>query len=177
MKKNDNKRSGVGYYIVITIMVIILCSNIGGLIASTSPEMSGYYSVSSPEELLRKMDFSGYQRMLEYKKINEAMGVTASSNKNYVVPYAISSPFRVWVLINGFAAKRPTRKNTRKFRKVRNRPVFAAASDRSNFLSPRERDSSALMPTPVPDPRAIIRFCRGKAMETAVRASSLNRAT
>ena len=103
MKKNDNKRSGVGYYIVVTIMVIILCSNIGGLIASTSPEMSGYYSVSSPEELLRKMDFSGYQRMLEYKKINEAMGVTASSNKNYVVPYAICDYYENALMYKGYS--------------------------------------------------------------------------
>ena len=57
MKKNDKKRSGVLYYIAITIMVIILVSNIGGLIVATTPAMTSYYEVSSPEELLRKMDF------------------------------------------------------------------------------------------------------------------------
>ena len=34
-----------------------------------------------------------------------------------------------------------------------------------------------MIPTPVPEPRAIIRFCSGKARVTAVRASSLRRAT
>ena len=103
MKKNDKKRSGVWYYIIITIMVIILCSNIGGLIVSTTPSMTSYYQVSSPEELLRKMDFSGYQRMLEYKKINEALGVTASSNKNYVVPYAICDYYENGLMYKGYS--------------------------------------------------------------------------
>ena len=103
MKKNDKKRSGVLYYIAITIMVIILVSNIGGLIVATTPAMTSYYEVSSPEELLRKMDFSGYQRMLEYKKINEALGVSAETNKNYVVPYAICDYYENGLMYKGYS--------------------------------------------------------------------------
>ena len=56
-------------------------------------------------------------------------------------------------------------------------PVLAARSAMAWFFSPRDRESRALMPTAVPEPKAIIRFCRGKAMDTAFRASSLSCAT
>ena len=42
-------------------------------------------------------------------------------------------------------------------------PVLADASALLRFFSPRERERIALNPTPVPDPKAIIRFCSGKA--------------
>ena len=42
-------------------------------------------------------------------------------------------------------------------------PMLAAASDLSNRFSPKERESRAFMPTPVPEPTAIIRLWRGKA--------------
>ena len=44
-------------------------------------------------------------------------------------------------------------------------------------LAPRLRESRALTPTPVPTATEIIRFWKGKAMPTAVRASSLTLAT
>ena len=44
-------------------------------------------------------------------------------------------------------------------------------------FSPKDRDKRALMPTAVPAPTAIIRFWRGKAKLTALRAFSLMRET
>ena len=40
----------------------------------------------------------------------------------------------------------------------------------SNFFSPKDLESRAFIPTPVPTPTAIIKFCTGKASDTAVRA-------
>lgn len=42
-------------------------------------------------------------------------------------------------------------------------PVFAAAFASSNRFSPRDLDSSAFIPTPVPEPNAIIRLYIGNA--------------
>ena len=55
--------------------------------------------------------------------------------------------------------------------------MFAAASARSNFFSPRDLESKALIPTPVPAAKEIRAFCIGKARVTAVRASSESLAT
>ena len=57
------------------------------------------------------------------------------------------------------------------------KPLLAIKLARSWFLSPKERETSALIPTPVPVPMAIIRFCAGNARETAVKAFSLICAT
>ena len=56
---------------------------------------------------------------------------------------------------------------------IRRRPLFAASSARSNRFSPSDLDKSALIPTPVPDPTAIIMLCSGNASVTAVSACSL----
>ena len=56
-------------------------------------------------------------------------------------------------------------------------PAPAARSAISCFFSPRERESSALMPTAVPAPTAIIRLWRGNARPTALKAFSLRRET
>ena len=87
------------------------------------------------------------------------------------------SGLSVWVRIKGLDAKMPMNTKARKEKKARRMAVFAAASERSNFFSPRDRDRSALIPTPVPAPTAIMTFCRGKARVTAVRADSLIWAT
>ena len=71
----------------------------------------------------------------------------------------------------------PIRAKTTKLHRDRKMPVLAARSAMAWFFSPRDRDSRALMPTAVPAPKAIIRFCRGKARDTALRASSLSWAT
>ena len=59
-------------------------------------------------------------------------------------------------------------------RKIPFRAVSCAAFI---FFSPRLRDSRAFTPTLVPTAMAIIRFCRGNASDTAVRAFSLICAT
>ena len=41
------------------------------------------------------------------------------------------------------------------------------------FFSPKDFESNAFIPTPVPEPTAIIKFCSGKANDTAVKAFSL----
>ena len=55
--------------------------------------------------------------------------------------------------------------------------MLAARSARSCSLAPRDRESRAFIPTVVPAHTAIIRFCNGKARDTAVRAFSLSRET
>ena len=72
---------------------------------------------------------------------------------------------------------RPKTKKARKPKKKRKMPFTAAWLAPLKFFSPKLRDKSALTPTPVPTETAIIRFCTGKASETAVKASSLIRAT
>ena len=76
--------------------------------------------------------------------------------------------------MKGSATKRPSRRKREKERMARKIPVFAALSDSSNFFCPKARERRALIPTPVPDPTAIIRPCRGNASVTAVRALSLS---
>ena len=56
-------------------------------------------------------------------------------------------------------------------------PFWAAFWASFGFCSPKERDSSALTPTQVPEETAIIRLWMGKAMEIAARAASLMRDT
>ena len=79
--------------------------------------------------------------------------------------------------IKALEPKIPKARNTTKFMIVSSIPVLAAASDLSYFFSPSDLDNNELIPTPVPDARAIIRFCIGNASVTAVRAFSLILAT
>lgn len=51
-------------------------------------------------------------------------------------------------------------------------PFSAAAFASSKRRSPSLRESSELMPMPVPMPTAMMRFCTGKASDTAVSAFS-----
>ena len=81
------------------------------------------------------------------------------------------------MLIKGTVQVRPIIRKASALKKASRTPVFAAESDFSNFFSPKARDSMALIPTPVPAPTEIIRFCSGKAIVTAVRAFSDSIAT
>ena len=67
--------------------------------------------------------------------------------------------------------------NTRQLMAASSRPFMAVRSTLSCSFCPRLRESRALIPTPVPTPTEIIRFCTGKARDTAFRASSLSLAT
>ena len=68
-------------------------------------------------------------------------------------------------------------RNTTKLHSDRKMPFSAVALARRWFFSPRLLLSMAFTPTPVPTPTAIIIFCREKAKDTAVRASSLTQDT
>ena len=68
-------------------------------------------------------------------------------------------------------------RNTKKLHADKKMPFSAVALARFWFFSPRLLLSMALTPTPVPTPTAIIIFCREKAKDTAVRASSLTQDT
>ena len=83
----------------------------------------------------------------------------------------------VWMVKYRREQVRPMTANTRKLRALRNSPFIAVRSALAWLPSPRLLDSRALMPTPVPTATAIIRFCTGKASDTAFSASSLSCAT
>ena len=83
----------------------------------------------------------------------------------------------VWAKKKGLASKKPQTPKMTALRRKTKMPVLAARSAWSWSFSPKERERRAFMPTPVPPPTAIIRFCRGKARETAFRASWLILAT
>ena len=102
MKHKEKISSGKWFYVVTAILAIILCGIVLGVITSTTPKFSSYYEVSTPEELVRKMEFSGYHRMHEYKKINEALGVYSDSNPSYVVTYAICDYYENALMYKGY---------------------------------------------------------------------------
>ena len=102
MKNKEKISSGKWFYVVTAILAIILCGIVLGVITSTTPKFSSYYEVSTPEELVRKMEFSGYHRMHEYKKINEALGVYSDSNPSYVVTYAICDYYENALIYKGY---------------------------------------------------------------------------
>ncbi|MBR3635531.1 MAG: hypothetical protein IKN47_04980 [Lachnospiraceae bacterium] len=102
MKNKEKISSGKWFYVVTAILAIILCGIVLGVITSTTPKFSSYYEVSTPEELVRKMEFSGYHRMHEYKKINEALGVYSDSNPSYVVTYAICDYYENALMYKGY---------------------------------------------------------------------------
>ena len=66
----------------------------------------------------------------------------------------------------------PNSKKSRDSAKEISTPWVAAALASFSRRSPRRREISEFKPTPVPTLTAIIRFCTGKARETAVSACS-----
>ena len=93
------------------------------------------------------------------------------------MPYPATTVSCVWLWINAAESVIPIRANIAKLQNERKIAVLAALSDLSNLFSPSDFESRAFTPTPVPEATAIIRFCRGNASVTAVRASSLSLAT
>ena len=84
-----------------------------------------------------------------------------STMLRYVEPYVLTTGLAVWLAIKGFAAKIPSSTKMIKLKIVSRMPILAALSARSNCFSPKDLDSSAFMPTPVPEPTAIIIICSG----------------
>ena len=85
--------------------------------------------------------------------------------------------FLVCIRKNVREKKMPISANTTKLHRYKKMPVLAARSAISCFFSPRDRDSRAFMPTPVPLATAIISVCSGNARDTAFMASWLSLAT
>ena len=67
--------------------------------------------------------------------------------------------------------------NTSELSSVSTRPVAAASSASLCRFAPRQRETSAFAPTPVPTATAICSICAEYASDAAVSASSLMRAT
>ncbi len=87
----------------IIIMTIILFFMIVGLVVSTSPRTENYYDANSADDLIRKMNYSGYQRLVEGKYENEVLGYTADKNESFVVPYAIADYYEAAFNYRGYA--------------------------------------------------------------------------
>ena len=90
--------------VVIVAMTIILFFMIIGLIVSTSPRTNTYYEKSSASDLIRRMNYSGYIRLMESKYENEFMGYTADKDPELKVPYAISDYFEAAFCYRGYEA-------------------------------------------------------------------------
>ena len=69
---------------------------------------------------------------------------------------------------------RPNTQKIAKLQNIRKMDVLAARSTRSCRFAPKALDSSAFVPTAVPLPKAIMRFCSGKASEMALSAFSFS---
>ena len=95
----------------------------------------------------------------------------------YCVPYSTINLSDVCTSKKNLEPTRPSTAKTSALTRARKIPFLAMVFACSNFFSPRLLESRALIPTPVPVATAIIRFCTGKARETAVSASSFNCAT
>ena len=85
--------------------------------------------------------------------------------------------FFVWARKKSRPRVRPMTAKSTKLQRLRKMPTLAAWSAFSCRFSPRDRETRAFMPTPVPPAMAIIRVCRGKARDTAFMASWLSMAT
>ena len=90
--------------VVIVAMTVILFFMIIGLVASTSPRTNTYYEKSPASDLIRRMNYSGYFRLMESKYENEALGYTADKEPELKVPYAISDYFEAAFCYRGYAA-------------------------------------------------------------------------
>ena len=77
----------------------------------------------------------------------------------------------------GFTTVRPRTANTAQVIEAMEMPFPATFVALSSSLSPSFLERKDAMPTPVPTPKAIRRFCRGNARDTAVSAVSERRAT
>lgn len=110
MKKNYNEqktkkkdRFGILFTLAVVILSIILFVNVISLIKETAPQEHRYYETTTPEKLISKLEFTqDYLRMLELKRVNEALGVYVDSDVHYVVPYAICDYFEAAIQYRGY---------------------------------------------------------------------------
>ena len=89
--------------ILIVILSIVLFVMVVGLVFSTTPGGS-YYEKYTSGEILRSVNFSGYQTASEYRNINEALGICSKEGDEYVVPYAIADYYEAAFCDKGYSA-------------------------------------------------------------------------
>ena len=85
----SGKKYGFLNVIIVALTVILFIMAVT-LYVQTSPRHESYYSESSANEMLMRLDYGGYFRLLEAKYENEVMGITVSNDKAYIIPYAIA---------------------------------------------------------------------------------------
>ncbi len=88
--------------VIIVVMTVILFFMVLGVIISTRPRGGNFYDKSSASDLLRRMNYSGYYRMVESKYENEVQGVTADKEPELEVPYAISDYYLAAFCYRGY---------------------------------------------------------------------------
>ena len=90
------------------------------------------------------------------------------------MPYSTICKTSVCARKKDLESVNPSTQKTAKLQNIRKIDVFAARSTRSCRFAPSARDNSAFVPTAVPLPKAIIRFCSGNASEMALSAFSFS---
>ena len=101
VKKVKDKRNGFLNIIIIVLTVILFFLAVT-FIAQTAPRANNYYTESSAEDLIRRMNYSGYQRMLESVYENRILGVTEDKKPELTVPYAIADYYEAAFLYEGY---------------------------------------------------------------------------
>lgn len=105
--KVKDKRNGL-LNIIIIVLTVILFFLLVAFIAQTAPRSNNFYTESSAEDLIRRMNYSGYQRLLESVYENRTLGVTADKKPELTVPYAIADYYEAAFLYKGYlSAKAP----------------------------------------------------------------------
>lgn len=100
-KKVKDKKSSL-LNIIIIVLTVILFFLLVAFIVQTSPRTNTFYTESSAEDLIRRMNYSGYQRLLESVYENRALGVTEAEKPELTVPYAIADYYEAAFLYKGY---------------------------------------------------------------------------
>jgi len=109
-EKNKNKkdRKGAFFSFLIVVLTITLVGILVGIMVISAPNFGGYYEVLTPDIMLQGMKYSGYDRILECKKQNEALGIYEDNDPSYVIPYAIADYYENTMIYKGYKnAKHP----------------------------------------------------------------------
>ena len=120
--------------------------------------------------MVRPVDWSSRSSMIS-KKMPKENTVTM---RRYCSPPSTMAAMAVWVSKNAREKNSPNSRNSAVPSSDKNSPLWAERWASGRSLHPRLRDRSAFTPTAVPEATAIMKFCMGKARDTAVSASSLN---
>ncbi len=109
--KDNTEKKYVLLNAVIVCLTVVLAFMLLGLIIHTSPRQNSYYEEHTSEDLLRVMDYARYQRLLEYKHENDALGITTTDNPALAVPNAISDYYEAAFCYTGYMAAGSTDKS------------------------------------------------------------------